>query len=56
MCYSLGDNLIRRLVDCVVVISCNDGDFQSCLGRSCERMCTKLYVLITELYTELPEL
>ena len=28
----------------------HEGDLQSCLGGSCERMCTKLYVLITELY------
>ena len=25
------------------------GNLQSCLGRSCEQMCAKLYVLITEL-------
>ena len=28
----------------------HEGILKSCLGRSCERMCTKLYVLITELY------
>ena len=28
----------------------HEGSLQSCLGRSHERMCTKLYVLIIELY------